>query len=342
MKKSALNLPLVVMIFILTSHSLTAQIGARIQQGKIYGVWQNSDAGFQMTLILNENGTGEFDGEEIKFSTQGDKLSLQQHGNTETYTFVLQGNLLKISGGDLDAAMTFMRNGKNEQPATVNTNPSPSQKQPGPSSAAIDNNLVGVWSGNNEKMEFKSNGQCLYGNQTFTYEISQGHILLTTSQGKVMMAYVVTGDQLTMTINGQKAVYTRGAGNMNTPAANAGSPQGGTAMELVGKWCYVNVISGNTGGSTAQECIVLNGDGTYQYYSERSMSTNMPTYWGGTSSQNGDNGTWSVQGNRIYYNSVKSGQGSYQLQKMNHPKNNDPMIVLDGKTFVTQYQKAPW
>lgn len=332
---------LVAVFFILTGNSLFAQIGAKMQQGKIYGIWQTSEAGFQMTLILQENGTGELDGDEIKFTTQGNKLSVTQDKETMVYTYALQGNSLKLSGGDLDTPITFTRNGGNAQPATTSTTPSPTLQQTASSAAlsTIDNNLIGVWSGNNEKMEFKSNGQCVYGTQTFPYEISQGHIILTATQGKVMMAYKVSGDQLTMTINGQQAIYQRGAGNMNAQN-NTGTK--GVAMELVGKWCYVNVVTTNSGGSSADECITLKGDGTYQYYSERSMSTNMPTYWGGTSSQNGDNGTWYVQGNRIYYNSVKSGQGSYQLQKVNHPKNNDPMIVLDGKTFVTQYQKAPW
>ena len=342
--KSLYKILLPIVLFVILNNIVSAQIGARIQQqGKIYGVWQNSEQGFQMTLILQENGTGEFDGDAIKFTTQGNKLSIVQGNETNAYTYTLQGNSLKISGGDLDAPITFTRSGGNEQTVSNATSAPQQQSTASKSSDSSDNSLIGIWSGNNERMEFKSNGQCIYGTQSFPYELSQGHIILSTVQGKVMMAYKVAGDQLTMTINGQQAVYKRGAGNENVGATqNNSTAKAGVAIELVGKWCYVNVISTNSGGSTADECITLNRDGTYQYYSERSMSTNQPTYWGGTSSQNGDNGTWSVQGNRIYYNSAKSGQGSYLLQKMNHPKNNDPMIVLDGKTFVTQYQKAPW
>ncbi len=62
----------------------------------------------------------------------------------------------------------------------------------------------------------------------------------------------------------------------------------------------------------------------------------------GTNSQGADRGTWYVQGDRIYHNSQTRGQGSYQLQKLNHPKNRDPMIVLDGEAYVTYYQKPPW
>ncbi|MBI4396803.1 MAG: hypothetical protein HY548_06895 [Elusimicrobia bacterium] len=31
------------------------------------------------------------------------------------------------------------------------------------------------------------------------------------------------------------------------------------------------------------------------------------------------------------------GQGSYPLQKVTHPKNGDPMIVLDGESYVTGF-----
>ena len=69
----------------------------------------------------------------------------------------------------------------------------------------------------------------------------------------------------------------------------------------------------------------------------------MPGYYGGTNSQGSDQGTWYVQGDRIYYNSQSKGPGSYRLEKRNHPKNvNDPMIILDGTAYVTAYQKAPW
>ena len=72
------------------------------------------------------------------------------------------------------------------------------------------------------------------------------------------------------------------------------------------------------------------------------MDANTNSAWAGTSSQSSDTGTWQVQGNRLHYQSRTRGKGSYQLQKINHPKTGDPMIVLDGEPYVTFYQKAPW
>jgi len=315
---------------------VSAQIGAKSQQGKIYGIWQNSQFGYQMTLMLNEDGSGEFDGETIRFTYQATKLSLVLEGQTTIYSCTLQENSLTLSGGDLDQPVTFTRNGVQEQSPVISAG-AESKSQ---SNSAGDANLIGIWSGNGETIEFKSNGQCVYIGNTFSYQLSQGHIILSTSQGNVMFAYSIKGDQLNLTANGKQITYQRGASG--APSASNNSKPGNVAQELVGKWCWINVSTTNTGGSSSSECIVLNANGTYEYNSERSMDVNTSTFYAGTASQGSDQGTWWVQGDKIFYNSQTRGQGSYQLQKQNHPKTGDPMIVLNGEPYVTFYQKQPW
>lgn len=115
------------------------------------------------------------------------------------------------------------------------------------------------------------------------------------------------------------------------------------APELVGKWCWTNVTTTNSGGSTSERCLTLNADGTYHYQAERSMSVNTDAFYGGTNAQSTDRGTWTYDGQRIYYTSqMGQGSGSYKLEKRNHPRNRDPMIVLDGESYVTYYQKPSW
>ena len=337
-------------ILLLIPYGIMAQIGAKVQQQeKIYGLWQNSQFGYQMTLMLSPDGSGEFDGEIIKFIAQANKLAITQNGATTNYAYNLQGNSLTLSGGDLDQAVTFSRNGTSAQQTTIaNTTASVPKKMGGVNGDVPINptgsDLIGLWSGNGETIEFKTDGNCIYLGNSFPYEISQGNIILTSGQGKTMFAYSIKGSQLTLTANGKQIVYNRGAGNTgvnNNSPTNAGT--GNVPIELAGKWCYVNVTSTNSGGSSADECITLNQDGTYVYHSERSMSVNTNAYSGGTSSQNDDRGTWYVQGDRIYYNSQSQGQGSYRLEKRNHPKNvGDPMIVLDGRSFVTATYRQPW
>lgn len=327
--------------FVFFSCLALAQIGAKAKQTtQLTGLWQNNQFGYQMTLMLNPDGTGEFDGEAVKYSTQAGVLVLTMVAQQQTtnYNYTLSGNSLTLSGGDLDQAVTFTKGGT-ETPAAQSSVSNNGISTTTPSSN-VDKNLLGLWSGNGESIEFKTNGDVVYLGNTFKYEASQGHVTLITAQGNAMFQYTISGSQLTMMANGQRVVYQKGPGNTGGATTNAGRQ---IPQELVGKWCWINVTNTNSGGSSTDECITLNGDGSYQYYSERSMSVNTSAFSGGTSSQGSDQGTWYVQGDRIYYNSATRGQGSYRLEKRNHPKNvNDPMIVLDGQPYVTAYQKAPW
>jgi hypothetical protein len=309
-----------------------AQIGAKIKQtqNSIVGIWQNSTLGFQMTLMLNNDNSGEFDGESITYSAIGNKLSIKSASETTVYNYVLQNNTLTLSGGDLDKPLNFTKAGGNDQPAIV--------KKEIEEPIANSNNIIGLWSGNGESIEFTKEGKCNYLGQTYQYELASGHVTLITSQGNIMMAYAISNSQLTLTVNGKKLIYSKGRAIEN----QMGNSNGSGAEELVGKWCYVNVYSNSTGGSSSENCITLNADGTYEYYGESSRSVNTSTFYGGTSTQSVDRGTWSVQGNTIFYNSQTRGKGSYQFQKQNHPKNGDPMIVIDGQTYVTFYNKTPW
>jgi hypothetical protein len=309
----------------------SAQIGAKAQpSGKIHGIWHNHQFGYQMTLMLQPDGNGEFDGEPIRFAVQGNKLTVMTNGESTVYTFALAVNTLTLSDGDLDGPIAFTRSG-----TAGKTEP---RTQVTPESTASTSGLIGIWSGNGETIEFRKDGTCVYLGNTLPYEASRESVAITLPQGQARFAYGIQNNQLTLSANGQNVVYQRG---LTKEKPNTAMPGNGSA-ELAGKWCFVNVTSTNSGGSSADECITLHANGTYEYYSESSMSVNTNEFAGGTNSQSSDRGTWRVQGDRIYYNSQTQGQGSYQLQKINHPRTGDPMIVLDGKSYVTQFQRAPW
>ena len=115
---------------------------------------------------------------------------------------------------------------------------------------------------------------------------------------------------------------------------------GGVAPELVGKWCKVTNFSATNGGAyNSSACVVLNGNGTFVYGAETdSYNPN-----GGVISQTADSGTWTATANSITANSrLRGGAVTYRLERRNHPKTGDPMIILDGDAYVTFYQKAPW
>ena len=330
-------------LFIFCFCNAYAQIGAKVHQDNIVGNWINNDFGFQMTLLLNADGSGEFDGEMLKYAIEGNKIVVTQFGAVTEYTYTLQSGKLTLSGGDLETAVTFLKNldaspasGNSVQSTTLTFAP----EQP---SSNSDDKLIGTWSSNGENIEFKTGGVCNYMGQSFPYKTSPGVLTLTTMEGNISFGYSVSGDKLTLTYNQNTVTYTKGSGVSVDGSAHT-NQAGGVDQDLVGKWCYVDVsnIYGSS-TSSSSSCITLNANGTYEYYSESSRSVNTPGYYGGTNSQGSDQGTWYVQGDRIYYNSQSKGPGSYRLEKRNHPKNvNDPMIILDGTAYVTAYQKAPW
>ncbi|MBL8732233.1 MAG: hypothetical protein JNN13_07675 [Planctomycetes bacterium] len=120
--------------------------------------------------------------------------------------------------------------------------------------------------------------------------------------------------------------------------AKAGAA-GANAAELAGQWVlFTNFDATNGGGRTSDTTLNLNGDGSYTFRSE-TVNTNP---LGGHASSEHDSGRWSVEGETMVFRSVSGATKSYQLQKRNHPKNNDPMILLNGQAFVTATPRAPW
>jgi hypothetical protein len=317
---------LVMILVLIPGHS---QTGSRNPGPTgIQGLWQNSQFGYQMTLMMNPDGTGEFDGEPIRYTVKGKSLSIIIGDSETIYEFTQQGNALTLSGGDLNGKVTFQRNGLelSQKPAAGAA----------PAYSGTSTKLIGLWSGNGEMIDFKPDGTCVYLGNTFPYKVSQGNIILTTAQGPVTFAYSVKGGQLTMIANGRAVVYNKAAtSGPQKPSAGGGH----IATELVGEWCYLNMNS----NSQTSRCITLRADGTYYYTEGSSRSVNTDAISGGTASQGEDRGTWYVEGGRIYYQSQSKGAGSYRLEKRNHPKNvNDPMIILDGEPYVTTTNRAPW
>ena len=120
----------------------------------------------------------------------------------------------------------------------------------------------------------------------------------------------------------------------NRPTRNGG----GNPQELVGKWCYLANVQANDGGRMSERCFVLNSNGTYEYFAETSSSNP----YGGTNSQEYDAGRWSATATTITAQSNSGETYNYSLEKRNHPKTGDPMLIVDGDAFVTFNQRQPW
>ena len=111
------------------------------------------------------------------------------------------------------------------------------------------------------------------------------------------------------------------------------------APELVGKWCFIN-LSSNTSDEITNSCITLNADGTFDAALDRKMIPNGTSFG---NLQDSDYGKWWVSNNKIFFSSSSNGQGSFEFQKVNHPRlENTPMIVCSGVAFATASNHEPW
>ncbi len=211
---------------------------------------------------------------------------------------------------------------------------------------------VGTWHNDNSgTLVLNANGEGSLSGNTFNYAVDNGILVAYDEYGVYYLNIKVNANQLT--INGELTqntpiIFTKTKGNalanqsVNKMNQNVNNEQGIIDQSIVGTWCWTNASATYSSSSSYSSCIVINADGTYQYNSEGSISAYGGGGYGGSSSQNSDYGTWRVSGNTIHVVSAKEGAKTYSFEKRNHPKNGDPMIIIDGDAYVSYYQKAPW
>ena len=214
--------------------------------------------------------------------------------------------------------------------------------------AYADPGLVGAWRGQSGgqavELTLKADATGNFNGQPLQYQVVGRQLVVGISGGINSYYFERKGDKLTVgggDLDGPLHL-TRGKAGAAEPKATA--KEGGAATgDLSGKWCYLANFNANSGGgSQTSECFVLHADGRYDFASERSMSAYGGGGYAGTSGQSADSGRWSATGSHITARSNSGKTSSYALRKQNHPKNRDPMICLDGRCYVTFYQKPPW
>jgi hypothetical protein len=306
-------------------------------------------------MLLNPDGSGEFQGAPIKYKVQDGKLYFDDGIQPVTYNYTLKQNSLTISGGGMQLAITFTRSGSSPDVSanviqqannsTVNQGNSQNQIKSDSPAAAIteqvvtqsgNQNLFGIWDGQQGKLAFYPDGNLLYNGTSYLYSVSGNQMTIKANDGTTSFNYNQSGNSLTLTQNGSSATYSK----------TSGLKQDQVDPQLVGKWCIVsssyNSYSG--GGSSSEECITLNANGTYEYFysAERSAYAANQSAYGGASNQNGDRGTWKSDGLTIWSSSQTTGKVTrYSLGKVN-AENGDAMIVIGGRKFVTAYNRPRW
>ena len=296
----------------------------------LVGAWREKDSSSPMTLVLNADGTGKLDEDSIKYTVRGDRIVVDQGGDANTYTFRLSGDTLTDSGGDLDQPVAFVRQSgapakgigaRRAQPAPAATRPA-------------GGGLVGRWQGDSATVQVNEDGTLVYNGETLRYAVQGNVITIMTDEGPLRVQFQVDGDTLVTNFNGQRTTYKRIAAGGGRDASGGGA----NPAELIGKWCYMSNVSGSGGGRMSNRCFTLYENGTYEYYGETSSSGPVAS----SASQESDSGTWSATATTITANSRANGRQTYSLEKRNHPKTGDPMLVIDGDAYVTYHQRPPW
>ena len=206
----------------------------------------------------------------------------------------------------------------------------------GPGRSSPGGSLLGTWYSEKGTAVFKMNGTMVFNGQNYSYTASKGIITLTGIDGTIPVSYQVSGGKLTTALNdGTVTVFSRKQ-DPSGEARKAGAGPG--PKDLAGKWCYMSNVHASNGGRMSNRCFTLNPNGSYEYYGEASSSGQ----YGSAASQESDRGTWSATGTTLIANSARYGKRTYRLEKKNHPKTKDPMLVIEGEAYVTFYKKASW
>ncbi len=230
--------------------------------------------------------------------------------------------------------------------ATISAQPSRS----GASKITPEEKIRGYWKSTEALIEFKAGSKMTIDGAEYDYAIVGPTIVVSNNEGEMEFPYKLVGEELTVWVEMRKVTYTRltadeikqveaaKRSNAGPATGNRTAAGGGVVQDLVGKWCYQANVQAQGGGRQSDICFTLKTDGTYEYYGETSNSN----VYGGSNSQSSDFGRWSATQSSLTARSNTGKTTTYTLERRNHPKTGDPMLIVDGDAFVTFYKKRPW
>ncbi len=307
-------------------------------QGQPY-IFQATRAGSQLTLITD--GTthvleravapvtappaiaGEWQGQSGVVRVNADGTAII---GDKTHRWTLDGNVITFSGNGESIKVPF------EIAGNTWTWKFPEGRLALTRITAGESNLAGSWQGPSGNVQINLDGTATVGGVIYRYTQAGNQLTLGGPDGTFVATVQRAGDSMTWVVNGKTLTFQRAA---TTWAIGGG---GGLLPELVGKWCQAT----NLNNYSRSACFTLLADGSFQYAGDFSASGQLPGGAYGTASDNNDAGTWTATANSITATSKKTGVRTFLLEKRNHSKTGDPMLVLDGAAFTTAYQKAPW
>jgi len=230
-------------------------VAAAQQESRLFGSWQtkdSADSAVVIRLTLNPDGTGTLDNTRIKYSVRGAQLIVNEEGTINNYAFKLNGDEMVVSGGDLDAPLTFVRQGtgkglggRKSQPAAGKRSETP-QKETG---------LFGRWQSSEATVQIKADGTLDLNGTSYRYSVKGNTITLSSSEGSAQFPFQLSGDTLQVLVDGRTVLYRRVTGER---AENLGAENFDAAGEEIRRICSVSGATCQTlTRAVAGECPIV-------------------------------------------------------------------------------------
>lgn len=274
----------------------------------VVGEWRGSNAIVQ----VNADGTATIGAKSHRWTLDGNVITFSGEGEPIRLPFEMAGNTWTWKFPDRQLVLTRWGAG-----------------------GANAVGLVGQWQGPSGAVQFNPDGTATLGGLVYRYSQVGDQLTLQGADGTFVATVQMAGEAMSWVVNGRTLSFQRIA----APVAGA---IGRIMPELVGKWCQATNLNNSSGTYSRSACITLLADGSFAYASDFGATGQVAGGAYGTASDNNDAGTWTATPNSITSNSKKNGMRTFRLEKRNHAKTGDPMLVLDGTAFTTAYQKAPW
>lgn len=280
----------------------------------VVGQWQTPNG----VVFINADGTAKIGEKTHRWTVDGNVITFAGNGESLKVPFDLAGDNWTWKFPDGRLALTRI------------------------SAAAIpqsgSDGIVGTWQGPTGSIQLNLDGSATIGGVQYRYTQAANQLTLAGPDGTFVATVQINGDNMAWLINGKTLTFQRAANVW----AVGGAATGGILPELVGKWCQMSTLNNSTGVSSRAACFTLLADGSFQFAGESGATGQVNGGAYGTASDSSDAGTWTATASSITSTSKKTGVRTFRLEKRNHPKTGDPMLVLDGAEFTTAYQKAPW
>jgi hypothetical protein len=260
---------------------------------KITGVWEVQTAKGSFTLLLNADGSGEFNGEEIHWTYSQNVLSITDQEGTVMYNAALTSNSLTISGGNLQTPVTFRRSGSDAGPD--NADDSAGAQSAGGLGAitgsAKASGPTGTWQFQNAKgtftMTLSPGGTGKFNNDQIRWEYNQNVLTLKWESGDTFMynaklsgdSFHISGGNLSQPIDFQRAGSAKSSGGLDVGTDENVAPKKSkkvSASDPGGDW----EVPGPNG--IIHLSLMANGTGTFGggnihwTYSQRILSMTGP------------------------------------------------------------------